>query len=415
MLVLLALSILALVAVAAPAVDAAAERAKTTPSAEKFWRMVRNEGTGGEAASGEVFIYGYIGGDSWDAWLPDDTYPKQFAEDLQSLGDVGTIHLRINSLGGNVWGAQAIHSLLRDHPAQVVSHIDGIAASAASVIAVAGDQVIMPANGMMMIHNPSLISMGDARQLRADADFLDKVREGIVGAYQHKTGMERSAIINLMNSETWMTAQEAVNYGFADAIEAPIAVAAAAKVGCYVVNGLEMNFRGQREWPEAMLPAMTATEPAATEEPTTEEPAPATEEQPAAEAEPEATTEEEPTPEAAAEEPTEAPDQPAEEPEPTPASEDPVAAERARVQAILDLATPGAEQIIKTAIDSGAAPGDVAQEIVKSPAVRNAATLAARRADAPAAVAGGDVPEPTAKEQRVNLLVNAYKRLMGLS
>ncbi|MEN6583753.1 MAG: head maturation protease, ClpP-related [Armatimonadota bacterium] len=370
------------------------ESEQPAADAGKFWRMVRNETTSGEPTSADIYIYGAVMGDWWNAWMPDDTYPKQFADDLKALGAVDEIHLRINSPGGDVFAAQTIYNLLSTHSAKVTSHIDGLAASAASIIALAGDEVIMPGNAMMMIHNPAFTTSGDARQLRADAALLDQVRETILAVYQGKTGMDRSALIGLMNSETWMTAEEAKSYGFVDTVTAPIRVAATARMGRFIVNETEIDFRGVKEWPEAMLATATSEVP----EPELDDPAVETPEpEPAA-----PTVEPEPTPA---------------EPEPAAAEPDadPVAIERKRITDIMDLAIPGAEQIITDGITSGASAGDVAQAIIKSDSVRNAAALNARRLDGQGLGVGSDGGgDDTPKVTAVGLLTNAYNKLRGL-
>jgi ATP-dependent Clp protease protease subunit len=213
--------------------------------------------------------------------IEDDTsWPSKFRDDLKALGDVKRVHLRINSPGGDVFAAHTILNLLKNHPAKVTTHIDGLAASAASIVAMAGDEVIMPSNGMMMIHNPQGCQKGDARDMQDMASILNKVRDGIVAVYQDKTGMERQAIINLMNAETWMSADQAKELGFVDTISDCVDVAACAG-SSFKVNGQEMDFGKMRVWPGALLATATAAaepdpEPAAAEPDPEPEPAPIT-------------------------------------------------------------------------------------------------------------------------------------------
>ncbi|MBQ9565647.1 MAG: Clp protease ClpP [Synergistaceae bacterium] len=128
----------------------------------------------------EILLYDVIGG-------YDDNWEYQGAKTLigkvKALGDVKNITLRINSIGGDVFEAQAMYSYLRSHPANVTVRVDGLAASAASLVAMAGDKVIMPANALMMIHNPAGLAMGEAEDMRETADILDKVRDAIAAAY----------------------------------------------------------------------------------------------------------------------------------------------------------------------------------------------------------------------------------------
>src|SRR5690606_28973282 len=120
--------------------------------------------------------------------------PKQFREDLDRLGDIKELLVYINSPGGDVFAGQAIYSMLKRHPAKVTVYVDGLAASAASIVAMAGDRVIMPRNAMMMIHRPWTIVAGNAETLRRVADDLEKVGESLLAVYETKTGMERERI-----------------------------------------------------------------------------------------------------------------------------------------------------------------------------------------------------------------------------
>lgn len=183
---------------------------------KRFWEFRAQAGD-----TGELLLYGDIGDDGWS-----DVGSKEFAEGLKALGTVKKINVRINSPGGGVFAGQAIYSSLRRHAAEITIYIDGLAASIASVIAMAGDKVIMPKNSIMMIHNPTLLTWGGADQLRKDAGILDKVRETMIAAYRDKTGLSDEDIIELLDDETWMTAQDAVDWGFADAIEEEIKIAA---------------------------------------------------------------------------------------------------------------------------------------------------------------------------------------------
>lgn len=152
---------------------------------------------------------------------------KEFLADLGKL-DGQHIHLRINSPGGSVVEGTAIYNALRRHKGGLTVHIDALAASMASVIAMAGAPVYIADNALLMIHNPWTISAGDSEQLRKEADLLDKLKSTLVNAYTRKTGMEQSQIAEMMDSETWLDAVEAVALGFADAIEEGVAAAATA-------------------------------------------------------------------------------------------------------------------------------------------------------------------------------------------
>lgn len=151
---------------------------------------------------------------------------KQFARDLKDLGKITQLTARIHSPGGDVFEGMAIYNILKNYPAHKVAHIDGLAASMASVIAMAFDEVVMPENAMMMVHKPWGGTMGDADDMRKYADLLDKVEGNLVGAYRDKTGMTDEQLHALLAEETWLTGREAVEKGFADTLTEPLAMAA---------------------------------------------------------------------------------------------------------------------------------------------------------------------------------------------
>jgi ATP-dependent Clp endopeptidase proteolytic subunit ClpP len=188
----------------------------------KSWYAIRaaTSGTAGSAAGSdaEILIYDEIGAFGVTA--------KQFTDDLKAAGEAKTITLRLNSPGGSVFDGIAIHNALKRHPARTVVHIDGLAASIASVIAMAGDEVAMPENAMLMIHDPSGVVVGTSSDMRSTADALDRIKGGLIAAYRDKTGKPDDEIERLMAEETWLTASEAVALGFADRIEKPVRIAA---------------------------------------------------------------------------------------------------------------------------------------------------------------------------------------------
>ena len=166
----------------------------------------------------ELMIYDEIGGWGISA--------QQFARDLKNLGKIGTLTARIHSPGGDVFEGMAIYNMIKGHPAHKVCYIDGLAASMASVIAMAFDEVIMPENAMMMIHKPWGGTLGDADDMRKYADLLDKVEGNLVGAYQQKTGLPEDELHALLAAETWLTGREAVEKGFANTLTDPLQMAA---------------------------------------------------------------------------------------------------------------------------------------------------------------------------------------------
>lgn len=183
----------------------------------------------------EILLYDVIGGydDNWDY-----QGAKALINKIKGLGDVKNIRLRINSVGGDVFEAQAMYSYLKTHPTAVTVHIDGLAASAASLVAMAGDKIIMPRNALMMIHNPAMWACGEAEDMRDAAEMLDKVRDTIAHAYMEKTGLDRDRVVSMMQDETWMSADEALALGFCDALEGPVEITAMA------TNGGAMLFCG---------------------------------------------------------------------------------------------------------------------------------------------------------------------------
>lgn len=171
----------------------------------------------------EIWLYDEIGG---GGWFSEGISAKKFADDLNALGKLSTITLRINSPGGDVFDGIAIYNILKQHPARVIVNIDGLAASIASVIAMAGDEIRMADNALMMIHEAWTVGMGNAGDFRETADRLDKVNGSILGAYAKKTGKDQKELAAMMAAETWMTAQESLDHGFVHSIGEPLQMAA---------------------------------------------------------------------------------------------------------------------------------------------------------------------------------------------
>lgn len=178
----------------------------------KFWQW-KNQADGEEGTERVLELYGTIAEESW---FDDDITPAQFKEELFS--GTGDIVIWINSPGGDCIAASQIYSMLMDYRGNVTVKIDGIAASAASVIAMAGTKVLMAPTALMMIHNPATIAMGDHCEMEKALAMLDEVKNTIINAYQAKTGLSRQKLSQLMEDETWMDARRAVELRFADAI-----------------------------------------------------------------------------------------------------------------------------------------------------------------------------------------------------
>lgn len=167
-----------------------------------------------EKDRGEILLYSDIGPSDWGM-----VDAQAFGKVLKSLGDVSVIDLRINSYGGFVDEGIAIYNQLARHPARVEVTVDGIAASIASVIAMAGETIAMNRGTRMMVHEASSLAWGNKRSMRKEADVLEAYDDSIVDIYAHRTGLARDELIGLMEAETWMSASKAVERGFADSVD----------------------------------------------------------------------------------------------------------------------------------------------------------------------------------------------------
>tara|TARA_R100001440_G_scaffold59352_1_gene79124 strand:+ start:6950 stop:7936 length:987 start_codon:yes stop_codon:yes gene_type:complete len=185
----------------------------------------------------EISIYDEIGDYGTSA--------KQFIDDLKSVGSKD-ITIRMNSVGGSVFDGLAIYNVLRSHQGYVKVKIEGLSASIASIIALAGDDIEMAENGFFMIHNPFGKSMGGADDMRKTADLLDKIKQELINIYANKTQLSEETISSMMDEETWLTSQEAKEMGFIDTITEPIKIAASFDFSKFTnVDGKEVNNRLQ--------------------------------------------------------------------------------------------------------------------------------------------------------------------------
>lgn len=174
----------------------------------KFWNWVRDSDE-----ERTLYLNGVI---SEETWWGDEVTPKIFKDEL--LAGTGDITVWINSPGGDVFAAAQIYNMLMEYTGKVNVKIDGLAASAASVIAMAGGDVYMSPVSMLMIHNPSTIAIGDSEEMLRAKALLDEVKESIINAYELKTGLSRTKLSHLMDAESWMNANKAIELGFADKI-----------------------------------------------------------------------------------------------------------------------------------------------------------------------------------------------------
>ena len=178
-------------------------------NSKKFWNWLDVKNEADTLEERVLEINGEIASESW---FDDDVTPKLFKDEL--LSGNGPITIWLNSPGGDCIAASQIYSMLMDYTGDVTIKIDGIAASAASVIAMAGTKVLMAPTALMMIHNPMTMAYGNVDEMTKAIEMLDEVKESIVNAYEIKTGMSRAKISHLMDSETWMNANKAIFFKF---------------------------------------------------------------------------------------------------------------------------------------------------------------------------------------------------------
>ena len=214
----------------------------------KFWNFVQNENE-----IPELILYGPIS--SYKSWWEDRVTPQQFNNELKALGDVSEIIVRINSGGGDVFAANAIYTRLKDHKANITVVIDGWAASAATIIAMAGDVIKIPSNGVFMIHNPKfgVYDYCDEDSLMKMASELKVIKQSIINGYANRTKRSAEDISNLMTEETWWTGEEAVANGFCDEVmfdDVKTTVENSSKI---IVNSVEHDIENFKTIPRMIL------------------------------------------------------------------------------------------------------------------------------------------------------------------
>lgn len=176
---------------------------------KKFWNFVKNEDT----SETELLFNGPI---SEDTWWGDEVTPAMFRDELSKVS--GNLTVWLNSPGGDVFAASQIYSMLKNHKGKVTVKIDGIAASAASVVAMAGDETLIAPTAMMMIHDPSTCAVGNKADMEKAITLLEEVKESIINAYETKSHLSRNKIAKMMSDETWLNAKKAHEMGFVDGI-----------------------------------------------------------------------------------------------------------------------------------------------------------------------------------------------------
>ena len=204
---------------------------------------------------GEIWLYGPVG-DTWGEGMS----AKQFAGELSGLGKVDHIALHINSEGGSVFDGIAIYNQLAHHPAQIEVSIDGLAASIASVIAMAGDSIAMADNAMLMIHDPYGAAFGDSTEMRRTAELLDQVKGSILTTYAKRTGLKPDELSDMMTAETWMDADVAKRHGFVDHVTGALPLAACASVDWSRFKRAPEKLKARAVSPEQAVSVVQMTE-----------------------------------------------------------------------------------------------------------------------------------------------------------
>lgn len=344
-------------------------------------------------SAAELTIYAPI--EDEESWWYDSVSPKGVMRALKNMGNVSDITVRINSPGGSVFAGLAIYQYLKDHSATVTVRVDGLAASAASIIAMAGDKIVMGTGAMIMIHNPWTIAMGEAKDFRETADVLDKIADSLISVYQERTGKEGDELKAMLDASTWLTADDAIAKGFADDVDRKMKVSASINNGIATFNGHRFDLRAFASIPE--LP-----DDGEFEEEEKEEPA-----QPSAKGDDIVTLEE----------------LKAKYPDIFKAAyTEGETAERSRISALNALGdAPGAAEIVAKAITDGKTAAEAAIEIVTASKQRITTEAAARTADAAASNAAavpaeGPKPAPNAEassQEEADGIVAEMKKLRG--
>ena len=212
----------------------------------KCWNFEETE------AGRSLHLNGYIAEESW---LDDDVTPKAFKGELEA--GKGDLTVWINSPGGDVFAASQIYTMLKEYSGKVTVKVDGIAASAASMIAMAGKEVYLSPTAMMMIHNPATFVWGEEADLKQGMKLLSEVKEAILNAYETRTGLSRSRLSAMMDAETWMSAGKAVDLGFADGV---LYVDGPQPVTDFLFDRLTITNHLRQKWP-ATTSEVTGPEP----------------------------------------------------------------------------------------------------------------------------------------------------------
>lgn len=214
------------------------------PKDNKFWEF---KASAKNKSVGELYLYNEIA--SGSSWWGDEVTPKSFKAELDALGSIDTLNIYVNSPGGDVFAGHAIASMIKRCKAQTIANVDGLAASMASAVVCACNKVIMPANTMLMVHHPWTRAMGNANDFRKKADDLEKIGESTMSIYRAKTGLSDEKLKELLDAETWLTAQEAKELGFCDEIEDAVQIAASISGDNLTYNGATFDIKAFKNIP----------------------------------------------------------------------------------------------------------------------------------------------------------------------
>jgi ATP-dependent Clp protease protease subunit len=205
------------------------------------WLKIRNKDN-----IGELCFYGEI---TDEKWCDEDTTPKEIRDKIGALSKMEKINMYVNSPGGGVFAGLAIYNMLNKLDIPITAHIEGVAASIMSVIIMAADERVIPENAFIMIHNPMGVAYGDANEMRKEADLLDRAKESIMNVYKTKVNLSDEKIAKLMDNETWMLGEEAVEYGFANKIDESNKVKACFDGKNVVINGQTLDLNTYKTFP----------------------------------------------------------------------------------------------------------------------------------------------------------------------
>ena len=244
---------------------------------KKIWELKQ----AADAGVLELYIYGDVEADYFDWWtwsqVSSETSADHFRDELAKYPNATEIRLYINSYGGSVFEGTAIYNQLRRHPAKKIVHVDGFACSVASVIAMAGDEIVMPRNAMMMIHNAWMTASGNAAELRKAADDLDAINRGNRQAYLQKAGdkLTEEELMQMLDAETWLTAEDCIRLGLADRYAEQDADLAAASSILQKANlHLEQRINLQKNLSAQLRDLVTPKEPGPPVDPAQKTPVP---------------------------------------------------------------------------------------------------------------------------------------------